>query len=114
MAGSVIYNTTIYIKNIIEANLLHVIPLHGVVLQSVASVLFPSHSFPPLRGTGALHSLVLTFRPPPQLAVHCPTVLHCPQPPSTTEKNGNDLFSSSKLVFKFKSQYKDIDVLRFH
>ena len=73
-------------KNIIDANFRHVIPLHGVVLQSVASVLPPSQSFPPLRGTGALHSLVLTFRPPPQLAVHCPTVLHCPQPPSTKEK----------------------------
>ena len=88
MAGSVAkqYNNIYNPKNIIDANLLHVIPLHGVVLQSVASVLPPSHSFPPLLGTGALHSLVLTFRPPPQLAVHCPTVLHCPQPPSTTEK----------------------------
>ena len=74
MAGSVAnqYNN-IYseeIKNIIDANFRHFIPLHGVVLQSVASVLPPSHSFPPLRGTGALHSLVLTFRPPPQLAEH--------------------------------------------
>ena len=83
--GQLLNNTTIYIlkklnnsaqskwsnpKKVIDANLLHAIPLHGVVLQSVASVLSPSHSFPPLRGTGALHSLVLTFRPPPQLAEH--------------------------------------------
>ena len=58
------------------------LPQHWV-LQSTAWSADPEHCLPPQEGAGLSQSLVFLWLPPPQEALHEPSLDQTPQPPST-------------------------------
>ena len=56
------------------------------LLFDLIIVLLKSQSFPPHDNAGLLHSRVLVWVPPPQVALQVVKLVHSPQPPSTGQQ----------------------------